>query len=149
MNTKLRMGMIGGGRGAFIGPVHRIAANMDGVIELSCWAPSRNPENALESGRVGFLPEDRIYKTYQDMLEKESLLTDDKKIDFVTLVTPNFAHFGPAMMALDKGFHVVVEKPFIFSLEEAKQLKKKVEETGLLYFTYPYLCGLSNGKASP
>lgn len=139
MNRKLRMGMVGGGKDAFIGAVHRIAANMDGLVEVSCGALSINPEVAKESGKMLFLPEDRTYLTYEEMIKKESELPADQKIDFVTIVTPNFAHFAPAMMALDHGFHVVIEKPITFTLDEAKQLKKKVEETGLiLLLTHTY-----------
>jgi predicted dehydrogenase len=133
------MGMIGGGKDAFIGAVHRLAANMDGLIELSCGALSINPEIAKESGKILFLPEDRTYTNYEEMLQKESELPAAQRIDFVTIVTPNFAHFAPAMMALDKGFNVVVEKPITLSLDEAKQLQKKVEETGLtLCLTHTY-----------
>ncbi len=129
---KLRMGMVGGGKDAFIGAIHRIAANMDGLIELSCGALSINPEIAKESGKSLFLPGDRIYLTYEEMIQKESALPADKRMDFLTIVTPNFAHFAPAMAALEAGFHVVIEKPMTFTLDEAKQLKKKVEETDLL-----------------
>ncbi|MBN8857356.1 MAG: Gfo/Idh/MocA family oxidoreductase [Sphingobacteriales bacterium] len=132
MNRKLRMGMIGGGKDAFIGAVHRIAANMDGLIELSAGALSIRPDIATDSGKTLFLPDDRIYLNYEEMLEKESKMPADKRLDFVTIVTPNFAHFAPAMLALEKGFHVVIEKPMTFTLDEAKQLQKKVEETGLL-----------------
>jgi predicted dehydrogenase len=133
------MGMVGGGKDAFIGAVHRIAANMDGLIEFSCGALSINPEIARESGRDLFLPEDRIYLTYDEMIKKESELPADKRIDFITIVTPNFAHFAPAMMALENGFNVVLEKPMTFTLDEAKELKKKVDETGLvLCLTHGY-----------
>ncbi|SDM09777.1 Predicted dehydrogenase [Daejeonella rubra] len=139
MNRKLRMGMIGGGKGAFIGGIHRIAANMDGLIELVCGALSSSPEKALESGRSLFLPEDRIYPNFEEMILKESLLPADKRMDFVSIVTPNHAHFAPAMMALEHGFHVVIDKPITFTLDEAKQLKKKVEDTGLsLLLTHTY-----------
>jgi predicted dehydrogenase len=139
MKRKLRMGMVGGGKDAFIGAIHRIAANMDGLIELSCGALSINPEIAKDSGKDLFLPEERIYLTYDEMIKKESELPADKKIDFVTIVTPNFAHFAPAMMALDNGFNVVIEKPMTFTLDEAKQLKQKVDETGLkLCLTHTY-----------
>ena len=138
-HRKLRMGMIGGGKDAFIGAVHRIAANMDGQIEFCCGALSVHPEMARESGKILFLPEDRTYESYAEMLEKESVMPTDKRIDFVTIVTPNFAHFEPAMMALEYGFNVVIEKPMTLSLEEAKQLQKKVEETGLtLCLTHTY-----------
>src|SRR3954447_4862373 len=139
MNRKLRMGMIGGGKDAFIGAIHRIAANMDGLVELVCGSLSINKEIAIESGRSLFLPEDRIYTSYEEMLEKESQLPADKRMDFVTIVTPNFAHFAPAVMALEKGFNVVVEKPVTLSLEEAKKLKEKLDETGLtLCLTHTY-----------
>ena len=124
--------MVGGGKDAFIGSIHRLAANMDGLIEVVSGALSINPEIAKDSGKSLFLSEDRIYLTYDEMLEKESKLPASSRIDFATIVTPNFAHFAPAMMALDKGFHVVIEKPITFTLDEAKQLKKKVDETGLL-----------------
>lgn len=124
--------MIGGGKDAFIGAIHRFAAFMDGQIELVCGALSINPEIAKDSGKSLYLPEDRIYLTYEEMIQKEAALPADKRMDFVTIVTPNFAHFAPAMAALDNGFNVVIEKPITFTLDEAKQLKKKVEETGLL-----------------
>jgi predicted dehydrogenase len=139
MNRKLRMGMVGGGKDAFIGAIHRIAANMDGLIEVAAGALSINPEVAKESGKLLFLPEDRTYLTYDEMITKEAALPADKRIDFVTIVTPNFAHFAPAMLALENGFHVVIEKPIAFTLDEAKQLKQKVEETGLiLCLTHTY-----------
>jgi len=139
LNRKLRMGMIGGGKDAFIGAIHRYAFNMDGLIEMVCGALSINPEIAKDSGKSLFLPEDRIYLNYEEMMEKESKMPEDKRIDFVTIVTPNFAHFAPAMAALDHGFNVVIEKPITFTLDEAKKLKKKVEETGLtLCLTHTY-----------
>jgi predicted dehydrogenase len=129
---KLRMGMVGGGKDAFIGAVHRLAAFMDGQIELVCGALSINKEVAVDSGRSYFLPEERIYTTYEEMIDKEKALPEGERMDFVTVVTPNFAHFAPAMAALDAGFHVVIEKPITLNLEEAKQLADKVAETGLL-----------------
>jgi len=139
MNRKLRMGMIGGGKNAFIGAIHRIAANMDGLIELVCGAFSSHPDNALESGRLLFLPEDRVYLSYEDMLEKESRLPEGEKMDFVAIVTPNHLHFAPAMLALEKGFPVVLDKPMTFTLEQAILLKKKVEQTGLPFcLTHTY-----------
>ena len=132
MNRKLRMGMVGGGRDAFIGAIHRIAANMDGLIEVVCGALSINPEIAKASGEDLFLPADRTYMNFEEMITKESQLPADKRMDFITIVTPNFAHFAPAMMALDHGFHVVIEKPMTFTFEEAQLLHQKVQETGLL-----------------
>ncbi|MBW7839033.1 MAG: Gfo/Idh/MocA family oxidoreductase [Chitinophagaceae bacterium] len=132
MKRKLRMGMIGGGRGAFIGAVHRMASSIDGLIELKAGAFSSRSDVALASGRDLFLEEDRIYPDYKTMILAEAGLPEDRRIDFVSIVTPNFAHFEPAMMALENGFHVVIEKPMTFTLDEAKRLQKKVEETGLL-----------------
>jgi predicted dehydrogenase len=106
---------------------------------LVCGCFSIDPEISLSSGRSYFLPDNRIYKTYQEMFEKEMLIPANQRMDFVTIVTPNFWHFEPAMMALDCGFHVVVDKPITYSLEQAKQLKAKVEETGLvLALTHTY-----------
>jgi hypothetical protein len=139
MNRKLRMGMVGGGKDAFIGAIHRLAANMDGLIEVSCGALSINPEIAVASGEALFLPKERTYLTFEEMIKKEATLPAEQRIDFVTIVTPNFAHFAPAMMALDHGFHVVIEKPITFSMDEAKQLKQKLDETGLtLCLTHTY-----------
>ena len=132
MKRKLRMGMIGGGKDAFIGAIHRLAFNMDGLVEMVCGALSINPAIAKDSGESLFLPADRIYLNFEEMLERESQLPEDVRMDFVTIVTPNFAHFAPAKMALQKGFNVVVEKPITFNLAEAKELKQLVDETGLL-----------------
>ena len=142
-NRKLRMGMVGGGSDAFIGAIHRRAAFTDNQIELVCGCFSVDPEISKSSGLSYFLPEDRIYSTYKEMFEHEMTLPEGERMDFVTIVTPNRWHFEPAMMALERGFHVVVDKPMTFSLEEAKQLQKKVEETGLVlalthvYSAYP------------
>lgn len=139
MNRKLRMGMVGGGKDAFIGAIHRLAANMDGLIELCCGALSINPELAVASGEALFLPKDRTYTTFEEMIKAEAALPADKRMDFVTIVTPNFAHFAPAKMALEHGFHVVIEKPITFSLEEAKELKQILDKTGLtLCLTHTY-----------
>lgn len=139
MNRKLRMGMIGGGKNAFIGAIHRIAANMDGLIELKAGAFSSNPEVSKESGQLLFLDPERTYPDYKTMLETEAKKPADERLDFVAIVTPNHAHFEPAMLALEKGFHVAIDKPITFTLEEAKQLKAKVEETGLkLLLTHTY-----------
>jgi predicted dehydrogenase len=126
------MGMIGGGRNAFIGAVHRIAANMDGLIELVCGAFSTDPANSGQTGQDLFLPPGRVYRDFEEMILKEKALPQDERMDFVVIVTPNHVHFAPAMMALENGFPVVIEKPMVFSLAEAKKLQKKVKETGLL-----------------
>ncbi len=139
-NRKLRMGMVGGGKGAFIGEVHRIAATMDGLVELVCGAFSSDAGRSKESGRALFLPEDRVYGSYEEMMEAESRLPEDERMDFVSIVTPNHMHFGPAMLALEKGFHVVLDKPMTLDLPEAKRLKERVDETGLLFLlTHTYV----------
>ncbi|MDR3010924.1 MAG: Gfo/Idh/MocA family oxidoreductase [Sphingobacterium sp.] len=138
-NMKLKMGMIGGGKNAFIGAVHRMAAGIDGHIELCCGALSSDPLVAKESGELLGLPKERVYASYREMIVRESELSPDDRMNFVSIVTPNFAHFEPAMMALEYGFHVVLEKPMTFTLEQALLLQKKVEETGLmLCVTYTY-----------
>jgi len=100
---KLRMGMIGGGKDAFIGAIHRHAIGMDGLIDIKCGALSIDPKNAIESGRELYLDENRIYTDYKTMLSNEAALPEEERIDFVSIVTPNFAHFEPAMMALENG----------------------------------------------
>ena len=124
--------MIGGGLDAFIGAIHRMAVSIDGMIELSCGALSAHAETAIASGKHLLLPTDRIYTDYRVMIESEAQLPEGERMDFVTIVTPNFVHFAPAMMALEHGFHVVVEKPMTFTLEEAKQLEQKAREKNLL-----------------
>ena len=139
MNRKLRMGMVGGGKDAFIGAIHRHAAGIDGLIELVCGALSINPEIAKESGKMLFLAEDRTYLTFEEMIKAESALPEDVRMDFLTIVTPNFAHFAPAKMAMEHGFHVVIEKPIAFTLDEAKELQKIQEATGrVLCLTHTY-----------
>jgi len=133
------MGMVGGGSDAFIGAIHRLAALMDNQIELVCGCFSIDPAISHSSGLSYYLPESRIYSTYREMFEKEISLPEGERMDFVTIVTPNFAHFDPAMMALDNGFHVVVDKPITFTLDEALKLKAKLEQTGLiLALTHTY-----------
>ncbi|MDR1562440.1 MAG: Gfo/Idh/MocA family oxidoreductase [Dysgonamonadaceae bacterium] len=139
MRRKIRMGMVGGGPGSFIGAVHRIAANLDGQIELVCGCFSLSYDKSLETGKSLFLPKERIYRNYQEMIEKEAELPEGERMDFISVVTPNHVHFDPVYSALDHGFHVVLDKPMTFSLEEAWLLKEKVEETGLLFaLTHTY-----------
>jgi len=140
INRKLRMGMVGGGPGAFIGEVHRIAAQLDNQIELVCGAFSSDASRSKEAGRTLFLPENRVYGSFQEMIEHERALPEGERMDFVSIVTPNHVHFPPAMLALENGFHVVLDKPMTFDLAEAKQLKQKVDETGLLFLlTHTYV----------
>lgn len=139
MNRKLRMGMLGGGSNAFIGAIHRSAALMDNRIELVCGCFSSNPDISHNSGKSYFLPDERIYNSFKEMIEKERQLPDGERMDFLSIVTPNMVHFAPAKIALENGFDVVIEKPMTFSLEEAKALKKIVDNTGrTLALTHTY-----------
>lgn len=132
--------MVGGGKGAFIGEIHRIAAAMDGQIELVCGAFSSNPARSKESGESLYLPAERVYGSFQEMIAAERELPEGERMDFVSIVTPNHVHFEPAMLALENGFHVVLDKPMTLDLQEAKQLQQKVEETGLLFLlTHTYV----------
>jgi len=136
---KIRMGMVGGGKGAFIGAIHRIAAQLDNQIELVCGAFSSDPANALSSGKALYLDEERCYRSYQEMFEQEAELGDDKRMDMVAIVTPNHLHFPVAKMALEHGFHVMSDKPATVDLAETLALKKTIEHTGLLYgLTHTY-----------
>jgi predicted dehydrogenase len=125
--------MVGGGRGAFIGGVHRIAANIDGQIELVCGAFSSDPEKSKASGGDLFLPPERCYGTFEEMIQKEKALPASERMDFISIVTPNHMHFPPAKLALENGFHVLSDKPATFDLDEARQLADLVKKTGLLY----------------
>ena len=133
MPRKLRMGMVGGGRGAFIGGVHRMAAALDQQIELVCGAFSSNPQKSRLSGEDFYLDSSRVYGSYQEMIEKEKELPDDVRMDFVSIVTPNHVHYGPAKMALEHGFHVICDKPLAFDLEQSRDLVDTVNRTGLIF----------------
>ncbi len=130
---KIRMGMVGGGEGAFIGGVHRMAAAIDGQIELVCGAFSSDAERSRRSGEALYLDPKRIYPDFKTMILKEKKLPADKRMDIVSIVTPNHVHFAPAKMALENGFHVICDKPVSFSLKEAEELEKIVEKTGMLF----------------
>jgi len=127
---KLRLGMIGGGQGAFIGAVHRIAARMDDEYELVCGAFSSDADRAKASGLQLGLSEHRVYTSYHELFEKESQLPLDERVQVISIVTPNHLHFEPAKMALENGFHVILDKPMTFSLAEAKELEKTVKASG-------------------
>ena len=130
---KLRMGMVGGGQGAFIGGVHRIAATLDQQVEVVTGCFSRDPDNTRVTGKQLYLDPSRCYQTYEEMAGAEAKLPDDQRIDFVTIVTPNVSHFPIAKTFLEAGFHVVCDKPMTYSLDEAKQLCGLVEKTGLVF----------------
>ena len=133
MSRKIRYGMVGGGRGAFIGAVHRIAANIDGQIELVAGAFSSDPEKSKASGADLFLAPNRCYGSFQELILGEAALPADQRIDFISIVTPNHVHFPPAKLALENGFHVLSDKPATFDLAEAKELQALVNKSGLLY----------------
>jgi len=130
---KIKMGMVGGGTGSFIGGVHRIAAAIDGQIELVCGAFSSDPTKSKESGKALFLPENRVYGSFEEMILKEKELPESERMDFISIVTPNHMHFAPAKLALENGFHVVCDKPVAFDLDEAVTLKKLVDQSGLYF----------------
>lgn len=131
--------MIGGGPDAFIGAVHRIAANLDGQIELVCGAFSSQAEKSKTMGKSLYLNRNRSYSSYSQMIEQERRLPEGERMDFVSIVTPNHIHFEPAKLALENGFHVIIDKPLTLTLAEAKQLKKIVDKSGLvLAVTHAY-----------
>jgi predicted dehydrogenase len=133
------MGRVGGGKGAFIGAIHRIAAQLDNQIELVCGAFSSDADNAVASGKALYLDEERCYRSYQDMFAKEAKLGDDKRMDMVAIVTPNHLHFPVAKMALEHGFHVMSDKPATIDLAQTLALQGIIEQTGLLYgLTHTY-----------
>src|SRR5476651_2530462 len=136
---KLRLGMIGGGEGAFIGAVHRIAARIDDEYELVCGAFSSDPEKAKRSGLALGLPANRVYNSYKELIEKEKQLPENERVQVISIVTPNYLHFEPAKMALENGFHVILDKPMTFSLAEAKELEKIVKSSDKLFcLTHTY-----------
>lgn len=131
--------MIGGGRGAFIGGVHRMAAALDGQIDLVCGAFSSDPERSRASGADLFLDPARCYGTFEDMIRSEAARPVGDRMDFVSIVTPNHMHFEPAIMALEHGFHVVCDKPMCLTVAEALLLEEKVKSTGLIFaLTHTY-----------
>ncbi len=133
LKRKLRMGMIGGGRGAFIGTVHRMAASLDGKIELVAGCFSADPEKSKASGEDFFLNSSRVYGTYQEMAAKEAALPADQRVDFVSIVTRNNTHFAIAKAFLEAGFNVICDKPLTFNLAEAKKLRSIVQKSGKVF----------------
>ena len=131
MERKIRIGMVGGGKDAFIGGVHRIALRLDGYYELVAGSFSSNFDNSKETGKNLGLSEDRIYETYQEMAEKESARSDG--IDVVSIVTPNHLHVPIAKIFADKGIHVICDKPLALSSEEAIDLKNIVESKKIIF----------------
>lgn len=128
---RIRLGMIGGGQGAFIGGVHRIAARLDNRYELVAGALSSNAEKALASGRELGLADDRCYASFEEMAERERARDDG--IEVVAIVTPNHMHFGPARTFLNAGFHVICDKPVTTTLDEARELSGIIEKSGQVF----------------
>ncbi len=133
MKRKLRMGMVGGGQGAFIGAVHRAAANLDGQIELVAGAFSSDPKRSKASGKDLYVSPDRCYASYQEMAKAEAALPADERIDFVSVVTPNHTHFDVSKTFLEAGFNVICDKPATFNLAEAKKLRAIVKKSGKVF----------------
>ena len=128
---KIRLGMVGGGEGAFIGAVHRLAARMDGHYELVAGALSATPEKARRSGEALGLAPDRIYPDYEAMAKAEAARPDG--IEAVAIVTPNHVHAGPTYAFLKAGIHVICDKPLTLSLAEARKMKDAVEQSGRIF----------------
>lgn len=133
MKRKLRYGMVGGGQGAFIGAVHRMAANLDGQIELVAGAFSSTLENSCKTGEQLFLNPERVYGSYEEMARAEARHPVEERMDFVAIVTPNFLHAPVAMAFLRAGFHVVCDKPMTLTLPEAKKLRAAVNKSGRVF----------------
>ena len=128
-NRRLRAGIVGGGKGSFIGAVHRVAAELDGQAQVIAGAMSTDPQRAEESAKAWFL--DRWYASFEEMAEQEAQRPDG--IDFVIIATPNHMHFPVAKTFLQHGIHVVSDKPMSFSLEEAKEEVELVEKSNLIF----------------
>lgn len=151
--------MVGGGHGAFIGSIHRKAAAMDGGIELVCGAFSSNSGRSRAMGKELGLDASRSYGSYRDMIQEEKTLPPDQKMDFVSIVTPNHVHFSPAKLALENGFHVIMDKPMTLNLAEAKKLQQLSLKTKLIvalthtYTGYPMVKEarslVASGKLGP
>lgn len=135
----IRIGMIGGGQGAFIGAVHRIALRMDGMYQLVCGCFSSSAERSVASGKELGLAENRCYGSFREMFEKENALPVQERMQAVSIVTPNHLHAAPAIMAMQNGYHVILDKPMAFSLAEALELKKVFENSKVKFcLTHTY-----------
>jgi predicted dehydrogenase len=133
LNRKLKYGMVGGGPGAFIGAVHKMAAALDSEIELVAGAFSSNPEKSRQRGEEWFVAPNRVYGSYQEMAEKEAQLPEGERIDFVSIVTPNFTHFDVAKTFLEHGFHVICDKPMTNTIADAEALVELVKASGKVF----------------
>ena len=127
------MAMIGGGKGSLIGPVHKMASSLDSMISLVAGSFSSNPEVTRETGDLFRIDPSRVYDRWEEMIEKESALPVDKRVDIVAIATPNHQHHQQVMASLNAGFHVVCDKPLAISVAEALEIREKVKERGLLF----------------
>lgn len=133
LNRKLRMGLVGGGQGAFIGRVHVTAAIMDNLAELVAGCLSSSPEKSKASAPDYDIKDDRAYGTYQEMVEAESKLPPEHRIDFVSIATPNHTHFEIAKAFAEAGFNIMCDKPMTFDLKQAEELYQIVKRTGVVF----------------
>ena len=140
IHRKVRMGMVGGGEGAFIGALHRMAAALDGRIELVCGAFSQSMDNTLRTGASLGLEEPRLYASYEEMIISEASRSPDERMEFVAIVTPNHLHIPIAKLAISHGFHVMSDKPAGISLSEVNAFADQLAKTDALYgLTHTYL----------
>ena len=133
LNRKLRMALVGGGQGSFIGRVHATAAVLDNRAALVAGALSSNAERAKASAPAYDIAEDRAYGSIGELIEKELALPEDQRIDFVSVATPNHTHFAIAKAAVDAGFNVICDKPMTFDLAQAEELLTTVESSGVVF----------------
>src|SRR5690242_3573749 len=133
LNRKLRMGLIGGGRGSFIGRVHATAARLDHRAALVAGALSSDPEKARASAEDYGIPPERAYGSYQEMVEAERKLPEGVRIDFVSIATPNHTHFELARAFAGAGFNVMCDKPMTLDLPQAEELARVVQESGVVF----------------
>ena len=133
LNRKLRMALVGGGAGSFIGRVHATAAVLDNRAALVAGALSSDPERAKASAPAYDIPESRAYGSYQELFDSENALPEDERIDFVSVATPNHTHFEIAKAAVEAGFNVICDKPMTFDLAQAEELVKVVEGSNAVF----------------
>ena len=133
LNRKFRMALVGGGQGSFIGRVHTIAACLDNRAVVTAGALSSDPQRSRDSAPGYDIAADRAYGSYQEMLDSESRLDKDQRVDFISVTTPNHTHYGVAKAAIEAGFHVVCDKPMTFDLKQAEDLVKAVEASDVVF----------------
>lgn len=139
MDRKIRYGMVGGGPGSFIGKVHRMAANLDGMMQLTAGAFSSDPRKSKKMGRELGIENDRVYGTFQQMAQREASLTDDERIDVISVTVPNNLHYEVCKTFIEAGIHVICDKPMTNTIEEAEELCQLVDSNDTIFaVTYNY-----------